>query len=535
MRPLIVDALASGRGKRQATRDVIGAGPRSLAGVLEGEGMTPRIIVAETFLHGGLDLGDFDILLASGMTTDLPTIRRVVTTWKKAKEGPVLVGGPVASEPEKALVKTGADISVIGEGEQTLKELLELGLDRGRLPEPEALERVRGMAYVDGVVHVNPLRHTMRRGEYDAFTPSTATIADYPLFRSSRVYVEVLRGCSNYNRARIAVETETCEGCRRCGEGDLEERYDCPQGISPGCGYCSVPSLFGPPKSRSVDKIVQEVEELLSRGVRRVVLSAPGFLDYGRDLLVEPRPLTDPRHPEPNYQILDELLSKLSDLGGFQDRKASFFIENIKGNLVTERAAETLGRHLDGTPVNVGFETGSMTHTAQLGRASTPEENLKAVLRLKREGLRPYVYFIHGLPGQNPENAHETVETIDRCVASGASRIILYRFQPLPMSAFHGMSKAPPAVKDPIGKRIHTAAQRANRTLKENLVGQTVRVVIAERYRKNKRFHVAYPLYHGPVVLVEGFEGSEGSVVDVEIVGIVSDRMVRGHLCDGMF
>jgi radical SAM superfamily enzyme YgiQ (UPF0313 family) len=535
VRPLIVDALASGRGKRQATRDVIGAGPRSLAGVLEGEGMKPRITVAETLLDGELDLSDFDFLLASGMTTDLQAVRRVTSTWKKASGGPVLVGGPVASEPERSLTKTGADISVIGEGEQTLKELLELGLYRGRLPDPEALKRVRGIAYFDGVVHFNPLRPAMRRREYDSLEPSTTTIADYPLFRSSRVYVEVLRGCSNYGRARIAVDTKICDGCRRCDEGNLEERYDCPQGISPGCGYCSVPSLFGPPKSRSADKIVQEVEELLSRGVRRVVLSAPGFLDYGRDLLVEPRPLTDPRHPEPNYQILDELFSKLSDLRGFQDRKASFFIENIKGNLVTERAAEILGRHLEGTPVNVGFETGSMTHTAQLGRASTPEENLKAVLRLKREGLRPYVYFIHGLPGQNPENAHETVETIDRCVASGASRIILYRFQPLPMSAFHGTPRAPPAVKDPIGKSIYKAAQRANRTLKENLVGQTVRVVIAERYRKNKRFHVAYPLYHGPVVLVEGFEGSEGSVVDVKIVGVVSDRMVRGHLCDGMF
>ena len=507
-----------------------------MAGVLEKRRLRPRIAIAEAVLEGRVELGDYDLLLVSGMTTDLIGVRRVISRWRKAASGPVVVGGPVSSNPDDALVKAGGDLAVIGEGEQTLLELLDLGLDRGRLPSSEELTRLLGVAYLDdGAVRMNGLRPVMRRDDYDLLTPSTRAIRDYPLYYASRVYVEILRGCSNYLRAWGALPEGTCVGCDRCRVGSLEERYDCPVGVPPGCGYCSVPSLYGPPKSRSVDKICGEVRGLLSKGVRRVVLSASDLLDYGRDLLVEPAPLTDPRQPEPNYMALEGLFSRLTEMDEFTEGEASIMIENVKGTLVTESAARLLGRYLPGTPVNIGFETGSKEHGLQLGRPSTPEENLQAVRRLRRAGLKPYVYFIHGLPGQTAETVEETVKAIGESVEAGAARIILYRFQPLPMSAFSDRPAAPPAVKDMLSGQIHEAAQKANRTLKEELLGRRLRVIVAEPYDRDRRLHVAYPMRHGPVVLVERARGRVGEVLEVVVSGVVSNRMVRGHLRDVMF
>lgn len=536
MNTLIVDALAAGRGRRKVTRDVIGAGPRAVAGVLEERGLRPRIVIAEPVLEGRLELWDYDLLFVSGMTADLTAVRRVVSRWREAASGRVVVGGPISSNPEDALVKARGDLAVIGEGEQTLQELLDLGLDRGRMPSNEELNRLLGVAYFDdGAVRMNGLRPVMRRDDYNLLTPSTRAVRDYPLYYAARVYVEALRGCSNYLRAWAALPEGTCVGCGRCRSGSLEERYDCPVGVPPGCGYCSVPSLYGPPKSRSVDKICGEVRGLLSEGVRRIVLSAPDLLDYGRDLLVEPAPLTDPRQPEPNYEALEELFSRLTEMDEFAEGDASIMTENVKGSLVTERAAMLLGRYLPGTPVNIGFETGSKEHSLQLGRPSTPEENLRAVRRLKRAGLKPYVYFIHGLPGQTAETVDETVKAIDESVEAGAARIILYRFQPLPMSAFSDQPAAPPAARDKLSGRIHEAAQKANRTLKEELLGRSLRVIVAEPYDRDHRLHVAYPMRHGPVVLVEEARGRIGEVVEVVVSGVVSDRMVKGRLIDAMF
>ncbi len=529
VKPLIVDALASRDGRRRTTRDAIGAGPRAVAGVLERWGSDPRVVVAEDFLATEATQ-DHDLLLGSGMTSDVTALRRVVGKWRKRNSGPVLLGGPVTSDPVTALRKTRADLAFVGEGEEVLDKLLGLGLSEGVIPGSDTLRGVRGIAFwVGGEVHVNPLRPVMPRSLYDDFEPSTRVITHYPLHHAARVYVEIHRGCSNYHRARIGVYGEACVGCEQCTQGGPEDRYHCPEGIPPGCGYCSVPSLYGPPKSRSVGRIVREVRELLSLGVRRVVLSAPGFLDYGRDRLVEPEPLTDPRSPGPNYQMIEELLAGLLDLPSVNEGQASIMIENIKASLVTERAADILGRHLAGTPVNVGFETGSSEHHRLLGRPDTPDEAFTALRRLKAAGLKPYVYFIHGLPGQTEKTVSETVEAIGRSMDLGAERVILYRFKSLPMSAFRDEHSGPPAARNPLSQRIYEAAQEANRKSKMGLLGSRMKVVIAEPYGRDHRYHVAYPLYHGPVVLVENFEGLPGEITDVTISGVASDRMVYGR------
>lgn len=527
MRPLIVDALASGKGERIATRDVIGAGPRGIAGVLEGRGIRVRISLAEDLLNHEAQLKEYDVLLISGMTPDLPAVRRIIKAWRRIIGGPVILGGPITSDPWDALVRAGGDLAVIGEGEQTLQELLDLGLIEGMPIMIEGLRGVSGVAYMDGgSVRVNPLRPFMRRVIYDSYMPSTERIVDYPLYRAARVYVEVLRGCSNYRRAMM---DERCLGCGRCLEGPLTDRYECPAGIPPGCGYCSVPSLYGPPRSRSIQKIEDEVRRLISLGARRIVLSAPDFLDYGRDLLVEPEPLTDPRWPQPNYEEIEGLLSTLTSIDAFQDGEASLMVENVKGCLVTEEAADILGRYLGGTPINIGLETGSEEHSRMIGRPSTPKETLRAVERLRRAGLRPYVYLIHGLPGQSTETAKLTVEAVNNSVKMGAERIILYRFQPLPMSAFGGHPAPPPADKDRNSSMIKEASEEANRRLKMDMVGKRLRVVLAEPYKRDRRLRLAYPLNHGPVILLEADGGDIGDLIEIAVTRVVSDRMVEGR------
>ena len=525
MKPLIVDTLASGKGVRLTTRDVIGAGPRAVAGVLEAKGFEPEISTVEQYLGSRVD--DYDVLLLSGMTSDVPAIQRSVRKWRKNYDGPVIIGGPAASEPERVLRRTGGDIAVTGEGEYTLVELLDGGLGDGVFP--DNLEEIRGISYrIKKKITVNPLRPLQPKEVYNVYHPSTKTITSYPLYESARVYIEAIRGCSNFNRARIGPIGEACTFCEQCTEAGLTERYDCPVGIPPGCGYCSVPSLYGPPKSRPSELIIEETKELLALGVNRVVLSAPGFLDYEREKLVMPEPLTDPRNPEPNYEALEELLSGLTGLPQVASGNASIMIENIKAALVTERAAAILGKYLRDTPVSVGFETGSDEHSRLLGRPDTPSETLVSLRRLKEAGMKPYVYFIHGLPGQTSETVEETVKMIDASMRAGSDRVILYRFMSLPSSSFTQCPSGAPASQDPLSKRIYDASLEANMGQKQELVGDRVKVVVAERYDRDQRFWVAYPMLHGPVVLVNSDNIGAGDVILVEITGVASERMVYG-------
>jgi len=530
VKPLIVDTLASGKGVRHSTRDVIGAGPRAVAGVLESKELHPDLFAVEDFLETELS-PIYDVLFISGMTSDLQAIQKVIRKCRRHAKGPVVIGGPAASEPERVLRRTGGDIAVTGEGEYALIELLEAGLIDGLVPDD--LESIRGISYRRGKqIHVNSLRPVSSKKVFDDFPPSTEVITSYRLYKSARVYVEAVRGCSNFHRARIGEIGEQCTFCEQCTESGLTQRYDCPVGIPPGCGYCSVPSLYGPPKSRSSQLIIDEVTRLFELGVHRIVLSAPGFLDYQRETLVEPEPLTDPRSPEPNYNAIERLLSGLTGLPPVVDGEASIMIENMKASLVTERAAMILGRYLQGTPVSVGFETGSDMHSRLLGRPDTPSETLVSLRRLKEAGLKPYVYFIHGLPGQDKGTVDATVEMIDKSIEVGADRVILYRFQSLPASTFSQCPSAPPAVQDPLSKRIYDAAQKANMTRKEDLVGQRMQVVVAERYDRDPRFWVAYPMLHGPVMLLRGDNLRGGDIVSTRVIEVASDRMVYGTVLE---
>ena len=52
------------------------------------------------------------------------------------------------------------------------------------------------------------------------------------------------------------------------------------EGCDRACGFCAIPSFRGPQRSRSIDSILAEVDEL---GAREVVLVAQDLASYGRD------------------------------------------------------------------------------------------------------------------------------------------------------------------------------------------------------------------------------------------------------------
>jgi ribosomal protein S12 methylthiotransferase len=65
------------------------------------------------------------------------------------------------------------------------------------------------------------------------------------------------------------------------------------EGCDKACGFCAIPSFRGPQRSRSVEAILEEVEQL---GVREVVLIAQDLGAYGRDAGVGRRQITDLLH-----------------------------------------------------------------------------------------------------------------------------------------------------------------------------------------------------------------------------------------------
>jgi len=414
------------------------------------------------------------------------------------------------------------DVVVIGEGEGTLEELLR----RGFLAGENDLAKVKGIAYGSGTTPIvtdsRPLLSASQIS--DEYRPSITRTVDYPAYQADRVYVEVVRGCSNMRRTRLRLpDGRKCSDCGNCDSDELAARIACPENIPPGCGFCSVPATWGPPRSRSADAIVEEVRGLLDLGVHRIVLEAPDFLDYMRGTGA----VVNPCEPPANLDAIDGLLSSLTVFPQVAEGSVHVDIENMKACLLTDEVCDVITRNMKGIRPNIGLETGSQQLMRDIGKCGTPADVVRAVRTAKEHDMHPFVYLIYGLPGESEQTVDESVRLMRELDKEGAQRIILYGFRPLPGSAFEQFPA--PSLKDPLTRRMLSEAERINRAKKAQYVGQIIRGVAAEPSWARHGHTMVYPLADGPMMTVQGGY-SPGTVLDVRVTGILSPNLVMGEV-----
>ncbi|MEM4718211.1 MAG: radical SAM protein [Desulfurococcaceae archaeon] len=515
--------MARFTGRRYATFDVVGAGPRVIAGISEKYGEVEYYTYEKAIRYQKALLGK-DIVMISAMSTDLTAAKKIsIILRSRGYRGLIIIGGPISFEYQKVLLEIPVDYVVVGEAEIPLGNLLSAlqskNLDPSRIP---------AIAYRDrsGDVRLSS-RHVHTPSEIlNSIKPWTHVdkAFDYPCVY--RFYVEVVRGCSNYYRPMINIPRHSCIHCFKCRSPVLEERLECPVGIPPGCGFCSVPYMFGPPRSRSVRSIVSEIEELLAHGARRVVLSAPDFLDYGRESLVK-GPLTDPCSPPTNLKAVEDLLNSITSLEEVKTGRSVVMIENIKACLVNEEVGNVLGRYLKDTTVHIGLETGCNWFNENiLGKPIYLEHVLRASKILRENGLRPYVYLMYDIPYASRKVYVDNINSIHKLAETGVEKITLYKFINLPGTAFSDLKPEPVDIE--LVNNLRKIVNKYNLAKKRELIGRKIEAWVLE----TKRGVYAYPVHHGPVILVETPRTKmhlSGCRVLIEITDI-SPRLVEGRI-----
>ena len=528
---LVVDANARGNGKRFSTLDVIGVGPRLITSLFRYYNLDAKLVAYESVAEDKQILEHYDALAISFMISDVGAVRRLINAWTRHNDGPIILGGGGALS-NKVLSFLDFSLAFKGDAEVTLWQLFKEFRSLKEAYETLSKERrtIKGLAIKTGEGNIID-------GGLGIWTPKSMLnvipvvedLKTFPFYWASRIYVEVVRGCSNFRRAKYASGGIKCIDCGLCYTGPLNNRLTCPLGIPPGCGYCSVPTVHGPARSRNIYIIAEEVEKLAKLGASRIVLSAPDFLDFGRDELVDGH-LTDPCNPPPNIEAIEKLLRELSKIPEVSSEKTVIMIENLKPCLVNEDVAEILGRYLRDTAVYMGVESCSDDLLIKIGRPATSESILKALELLRKYGLRPYVYLMHGIPGETAEDIKKTIDCIDHLKRIGVEKITLYRFTPLPYTAFEGFPRPPPAVKDEVRKILYERVIAFNTEQKRSLVGKLIKAIVAGKHPHKKGFLIAYPQKHGPVILLQGSSKLVGHKVVARIEKVINDRVVIGSV-----
>ena len=320
------------------------------------------------------------------LTMHVPLVRDLVRLIREHVPNAILVaGGPHATgDPVGTLLKLGFDIVVYGEGEETARELIE-ALEEGRDPRD-----VCGVAYRDGDRVV--LRLRKRRVDLDRYPP-------FPHWRGLFNPIEIMRGCSS------------------C------------------CYFCQVCYMFGPPRYRSVDSVVEYAELMWRRGLRDLRFIAPNSFAYGS---------ADGIRPEPSKLI--DLLERLRAVANRYGGRIFLgtFPSEVRPDSVDRDLVREVRRYVDNRRVIVGAQSGSDRVLKLIHRGHTVSDVVNAVEVLRAYGFEVDVDIVIGLPGETEEDIRQTLDLCRKLVALGA-RIHVHTFMPLPGTPF---DDAPPGRVD---------------------------------------------------------------------------------------
>ena len=287
------------------------------------------------------------------------------------------------------------------------------------------------------------------------------------------------------------------------------------EGCNQHCSYCAIPLITGAMKSRSIQEIVHEVKELVSKGCREFQLIAQDLTSYGRDIK--------------GHSLLPELLLRLSDLQGVQWIRLHYAYPTLfpLEILPIIRERDNLCKYLD-----IALQHGS-DHILRLMRRGITQQATKALIQQIRDevpGIVLRTTFMVGHPGETEQDFEELLHFAEevRFERMGA---FVYSHEKDTYSYQHYQDDIPMKVKLSRYERLMDLQLAIGESFSKSLVGKELEVVID---RHEKGYYVGRTQYDSPEVdpevIVYEKEGSKrlqvGSFYPMEIMGTESFDLV---------
>jgi anaerobic magnesium-protoporphyrin IX monomethyl ester cyclase len=329
-----------------------------------------------------------DVVGVSALTADASLTRQLTSAVKQQRADlPVVLGGPHAScDLDEATTDEHVDVAVVGEGEETFAELLQVIQAEGPAwRRPETLEAVRGLAFrQEGELRTTSPRPLIQ--DLDSLPFPAWDLIDY------RRYWSLQSMASGGIRPYLTMFTS--------------------RGCPYGCVYCH--QLFGKRfRARSPESVADEVASLLGRGAQDIeVMDDIANFDGARfdgilELLLE--------------RALHPVLS---------------FPNGVRADIMEEHSVDLLARVGVGE-VSIAFETASPRLQKLIRKHLSVDRALATVEAMARRRVFTRGYFMLGFP---TETRAEMWETIQLAHASRLHLALFFTPNPFPGTELYDMS-----------------------------------------------------------------------------------------------
>lgn len=184
------------------------------------------------------------------------------------------------------------------------------------------------------------------------------------------------------------------------------------EGCSNRCGYCIIPKLRGPYRSRQMDALLEEAQALSDAGVKELIVIAQDITKYGMDL---------PEHK----RLLPELLRRLCEMDFRWVRLHYLYPDQITDELIDVIASEPkIVKYLDIPLQHVSKRILRAMHRPGDGAEVAA---LIETLRARIPGLVLRTSLIVGLPGETEEEFAELCTFLQE---TQIERVGVFEFSP---------------------------------------------------------------------------------------------------------
>ena len=276
------------------------------------------------------------------------------------------------------------------------------------------------------------------------------------------------------------------------------------EGCNNNCSYCIIPSLRGKNRSRKIEDIYSEVEYLVSKGAREIILIAQNTTDYGIDL-----------YSKYSLANLIKEISKIEDLKWirvlylYPDHFTEDLIEEFKNN-------EKLVNYVDMPLQHISDDV-----LKRMNRKTSKDHIIKTLKKL-RQSVPDIVIrttFIVGFPGENDDDFNQLVDFIED-IKFDKLGVFEYSKEEGTRAASLD-EQIPNSIKEERKNEIMAIQSEISAEILSNNIGKRLEVLIEEQFDEENyvgRTYMDSPEIDGVTYVHSNKDLDIGTFVQVDIV-----------------
>ena len=237
------------------------------------------------------------------------------------------------------------------------------------------------------------------------------------------------------------------------------------EGCDRHCAYCAIPLITGRHQSRPMDKILDEVRQLVKDGTKEFNVIAQELTYYGIDL--------------DGKQHIAELIERMADIPGVEWIRLHYaYPSHFPWDLLrVMREKKNVCKYLD-----IALQHISDNMLSRMQRHVTKEETYELIRKLREEvpGIHIRTTLMVGFPGETDEDFEELKAFVKwaRFERMGA---FAYSEEEGTYSEQHYEDDVPEEVKQQRLDKLMRIQQHISAELEAEKVGQTLKVIIDRR------------------------------------------------------